>query len=519
MLEPILALIPLYLIYISLLHPLITYIRDPKNLRRYPTFHPLSGLSDIPFLLASQKGFRSRALHELHQTHPVIRIGPNALSYGTPAAIRDIYGHSTACVKDRFYSDTSGSHAHLADVVNKAEHARKRKVLASAYAIKNLEGWEYKVSDMTSRLIRVFDGKCTAPLPESVQVPDEKDLTIDYRSWTNHFTVAAIANIGLSEDLGFLEQGSDMVPSESMDGNVKQVSFRECREASGTVTYKLIWAYDLFPVLKRLSKILSPYYRRLWRLDSDWNGIVYNRATTRLKRYMAGEKLDDFFTALMEDKKGVPHNLEMGELVAEISIMMNAGSDTTAIALRNVLFFLLKNPQCMQKLREEINEVLGKDDIVAPYSKVKHLPYLKACLDESLRMLPPVIFGLPRRTPPEGTTILGDYVAGDTSVSMSAYVVHHDESIFKDNNSYVPERWLSEQGKSLQSFFIPFSTGARGCIGRNISYLEQTVLLASLVHRYDFALPSPDWDPPIPETTNLSPGQMPLKIWRRVAAE
>jgi cytochrome P450 len=102
---------------------------------------------------------------------------------------------------------------------------------------------------------------------------------------------------------------------------------------------------------------------------------------------------------------------------------------------------------------------------------------------------------------------------------MSAYVVHHDESIFKNHNVYQPERWLGEKGKSLQSYFIPFSTEARGCIGRNISYLEQTVLLASLVNRYEFALPSPDWDPPIPETTNLSPGSMLLKIWRRVRME
>jgi hypothetical protein len=48
----------------------------------------------------------------------------------------------------------------------------------------------------------------------------------------------------------------------------------------------------------------------MWKLDGDWGDIVYNRATTRLKRYMAGEKLDDFFTAMMEDKNEAPHNLE-----------------------------------------------------------------------------------------------------------------------------------------------------------------------------------------------------------------
>ena len=195
--------------------------------------------------------------------------------------------------------------------------------------------------------------------------------------------------------------------------------------------------------------------------------------------------------------------------------MRNAGHDTTAISLRNVLFFLLKYPRHMAKLREELDEALDKDEIVASYGKAKHIPYLRACIDESLRMMPPVIFGLPRRTPLEGAPVLDGFVAGNTSVSTSAYVVHHQESIFEDHDTYKPERWLGEKGKSLQPFFVPFSTGARGCIGRNISYLEQTVLIASLVHRYEFALPSPDWDPAVRETANLSPGPMPLKIWRR----
>ncbi|KAJ5460753.1 uncharacterized protein N7458_002305 [Penicillium daleae] len=494
--------------------PIVAYYCDPKGLRKYPNFAFFSGISDLPFLYESHNGFRSRNLFEAHKKHPVLRIGPNSLSYADPRAIKDIYGHGTACIKDRFYSETAGTHSHLADVVDKADHAHKRKVLSSAYALKNLEEWEFKVADVTRKLIDAFDARCTYSLSPGT-VPETKDLTVDFRDWTVLFAAAAIANIGLSEDLGFLDTGSDQVKSESRDGTIKDVSFRKCHAATARVSYQLVWAYDWFKTLKRVSQVISPRYRQMWKLDSDWSGIVYNRATTRLKRYMAGEKLDDFFTAMMEDKNGAPHNLEWGEILAEINIMINAGHDTTAISLRNVLFFLLKNPTCMNRLREELDEVLDKDEIVASYGKIKHLPYLRACIDESLRMMPPVIFGLPRRTPLEGAPILDDFVAGDTSVSMSAYVVHHQESIFKGHDKYKPERWLGEDGKALQPFFVPFSTGARGCIGRNISYLEQTVLIASLVHRYEFALPSPDWDPAIRETTNLSPGPMPLKIWKR----
>ncbi|KAL1846294.1 hypothetical protein Plec18167_005865 [Paecilomyces lecythidis] len=511
----VLQALVLYSFIYFLVTPVINYFRDPKGLRRYPNFYALSGITDLPYLYEAWKGFRSRNLTEAHKKHPVLRVGPNSLSYGDPRAIKDIYGHGTTCIKDRFYSELSGSHPHLADAVDKDNHARKRKVLSSAYALKNLEGWEFKVADITVRLVKVFDERCTVPLSPN-KLPKKEDMTIDYRMWTHLYTISAMANIGLSEDLGLISQASDRVLSESRDGTVKEVSFRQCLSAMGHATYDFVWAYDWYPTLVRVSKLLSPKYRQLWHLNDDWNGIIFNRGTTRLRKHRAGEKLDDFFSAMMEDKNGTPHNLEWGEILAEISIMMNAGSDTTAISLNNVMFFLLKNPHCMEKLREEIDAVLDDDDIVAPYPKVKHLPYLRACLDENLRMLPPVIMALPRRTPPEGTTILGEYVAGDTSVSMTAYAVHHNESIFKDHNVYRPERWLGEEGKSLQPYFIPFSTGARGCIGRNISYLEQTVLLATMVHRYDFALPSPDWELVIRETANLNIEPMPLKIWRRV---
>lgn len=498
--------------------PVARYFHDPKGLRKYPNFYILSGISDLPFIYEAHRGFRSRNLFEAHKKHPILRIGPKALSYSDPNALKDIYGHGTVCIKDHFYSETAGSHSHLADVVDKKEHARKRKVLSSAYAVNNLEEWEFKVADVSSKLMKAFDKRCTDPLLPGTLSTSE-DLSVDYRKWTVLFAAAAIANIGLSEDLGFLDEGSDLIKSESKDGTIKDVSFQECHSSTGRVSYQLVWAYDWFKTFKRVSKVISSGYRRMWKLDSDWGGIIYNCATNRLKRYLDGEQLDDFFTAMMEDRNGYPHNLEWGEIVAEINIMMNAGHDTTAISLRNAMFFLLKNPKCLSRLREELDEVLDEDEVVAPYAKVKHLPYLRACIDESLRMLPPVIFGLPRRTPADGAVILNDYVAGDTSVSMSAYVVHHQESVFEDHETYKPERWLGEDGKSLQSYFVPFSTGARGCIGRNISYLEQTVLLASLMHRFEFALPSHDWNPPVRETTNLSPGPMPVKIWKRVISE
>lgn len=193
---------------------------------------------------------------------------------------------------------------------------------------------------------------------------------------------------------------------------------------------------------------------------------------------------------------------------------MNAGSVTTAIAIANATYQLLKHPRVLNKLREELDAVLEPDEVVASHDKVKHLSHLRACLDESLRLWPPTPHGLPRQPPPEGFTVMGEYIPGITTVSISALVAHRDETVFPKADKFIPERWLSEKGKELQPYFVTFSAGARGCVGRNISCLEQMVLVASVIHRYEFAL-RPGFELQREETMNHLVGPMPIKLWRK----
>lgn len=183
------------------------------------------------------------------------------------------------------------------------------------------------------------------------------------------------------------------------------------------------------------------------------------------------------------------------------------------------MYHLLRHPDRLRKLRAELDSVVDEEERVLPFDAIKDLPYLRACLDESLRLSPPTTFGLPRKTPPEGCYIMDDFIPGNTTVSISAYVAHRNETVFPDPEEFIPERWLGEGGKQLQGSFITFSAGARGCIGRNISYLEQTVLVASLVHNYDLALPSANWNLERVEHFQQVPKELPLKIWKRKREE
>ena len=109
---------------------------------------------------------------------------------------------------------------------------------------------------------------------------------------------------------------------------------------------------------------------------------------------------------------------------------------------------------------------------------------------------------------------MGQWIPGETSVSMTAYAAHHDPSIFPAPTEFQPQRWMDPQERRrMDSSFIPFSKGGRGCLGRNISYLEQTIVVASLVHRYDFELVDEKLEKF--EAFNLLMGPMPIKMRRR----
>ncbi|KAL1853362.1 hypothetical protein Plec18170_005359 [Paecilomyces lecythidis] len=496
-----------------IIFPIIYYIYDPKGLRKYPNYSLFSGITDLCYCYLSSCGFRSKDLHEAHKTSPVLRIGPNSLSFGRIDAIKDIYGHSTPCIKDVKYTVLQGTHTHLFDSVDKTEHALKRKRMSAAFAIKNLERWEFKVADTTARLIKALDVRCTSP-PSAGEISDQGDFTVDFNKWVNLFTIEAINSIALSSTLGLLEQGSDTVTAERMDGSTYKARYRKAQNKNAYVLSVFCWDYKNYALLARLSKVV-PKWRKVWKDAEPWGDVVYHQAMARLKRYQAGEKLDDFFSSLMEDKNGNPNYLEWGEIIAEVGAIIDAGSETTAIALTQVLDLLIRHPQYLETLRKEVDSVLDDDEVVAPYDKVKALPFLKACLDEALRLIPPTSAGLPRRTPPEGAYILGEWIPGDTSVSMTIYSAHRDPNVFPDPEEYNPHRWMDPaERKRMEPYFVPFSTGARGCIGRNISYLEQIVVLASLVHRYGFALPE-DWKLWRHEAFNLLVGEMPIKLWRR----
>src|SRR6266699_4064628 len=104
----------------------------------------------------------------------------------------------------------------------------------------------------------------------------------------------------------------------------------------------------------------------------------------------------------------------MDELQANCSTLIIGGSETTATLLAGATFFLLTNPAALKRLTEEIRSSFGSEREI-DFASVGNLPYLLACLEEALRLYPPVPTGLPRLVPKGGANVCGEYIPENVS--------------------------------------------------------------------------------------------------------
>jgi cytochrome P450 len=122
--------------------------------------------------------------------------------------------------------------------------------------------------------------------------------------------------------------------------------------------------------------------------------------------------------------------------------------------------------------------------------------YLEACINEALRMAPPVPGVLPRTVVGDHELIDGLLIPRGTTVGSCAYSVHHNEEYIPKPYNYTPERWLKEHSsttaiRQLRSVFVPFSIGPRSCAGRTLAMLELSLAIATVVWQFDIQTPVP----------------------------
>jgi cytochrome P450 len=189
-----------------------------------------------------------------------------------------------------------------------------------------------------------------------------------------------------------------------------------------------------------------------------------------------------------ETGKGLPY----GSLLSEARLMIAAGSETVATTMCSVYFNLLHNPEKLAKVNAEVRSSFDTTSAIR-LPAVNHLQYLNACIEEAMRINPPVPGALDRVVLPGGLTIDGEHIPEGTTICVSAYTIHHDPHYFPDPYSYRPERWIADEATGVTaqdvekatSAFCAFSHGNRACIGKGLAYAELRLSLARLLYEFD----------------------------------
>ena len=169
------------------------------------------------------------------------------------------------------------------------------------------------------------------------------------------------------------------------------------------------------------------------------------------------------------------------------------GADTGSIILAGFIYYLTRNPRVYDILTSEIRTKFSSVDEIHIGSKLSSCHYLRACIDEALRMCPPVPTDLPRVTLKGGATIDREFVPENICVGTSICALHYNERYHPDPWTFKPERWIvrdhvtKEDVARENSAFYPFSFGPGNCVGMKLAIMELSIAVARLLYKMDVA--------------------------------
>jgi cytochrome P450 len=233
------------------------------------------------------------------------------------------------------------------------------------------------------------------------------------------------------------------------------------------------------PVLRHLPvPALMRVKRAVRELEEIVNRIIRQR---RASATDTGDLLSMLIAARDEDGSGMTDR----QLRDEIITFLLAGHETTAVSLSWTWYLLSQNPAAEEKLRRELNHVLGGR--TPQLQDLPRLPYTDRVVKESMRLYPPA-WSLARSVVREME--LGGYrLPVGANVVMSPWIMHRDPRFFDRPEQFDPDRWATDAVQHLPRFaYFPFGGGPRLCIGASFAMMEATLLLAAIAQRFQLRM-------------------------------
>ncbi|KAH3970332.1 hypothetical protein HBH52_168760 [Parastagonospora nodorum] len=441
-----------YALYNTHLHPLRSY-PGPILWRSFR----------LPYVMSTHRGRLHTDLKDFHTNYgPIVRIAPNELSYANSAAWKDMYlNRPNQPVFERnrtWFKKMTPDEPNSIMGYDEDDHARFRRAFANSFSEKSLRDQIPVVESYVDLFIS--------------QLKKKENESVDLAQWFNFLTFDLSADLSFGSSFSCLQSGTAHVWVRVTQDFGKGLA--------------LIASVNTY-YIDRLLRYIIP--EKVLQRMKDHREISSAKARARLE--LSTER-PDFVTPT---KKYISIHPEFAMTTKEWEVNMLviafAASETTASALTAAVRELCQHRGALARLVSEIRGAFAEERDITVAS-TQHLIYLNAVINETLRLDPPVVTGVPRVTPSPGSIICGRWVSAGTYVGYNQFAANRQGYNFHLPNTFLPERFIEMDGRDDMAGLNPFGAGRNSCIGVKLAYAEMRVALAKLIWVFDVRLDKED---------------------------
>ncbi|KAJ6460899.1 high nitrogen upregulated cytochrome P450 monooxygenase 2 [Mycena sanguinolenta] len=431
---------------------------------RLSPFHPLAqypgpAIAKVTKLWSFWKtaqGYKYLWHKELHDKYgPYVRTGPNEISVIDAPAVCQILNFG-GLEKGRYYE--SGRHKDTPPAIvclSGEAHTAKRRVWNRAMTSACIREYEPLIVKRASQLVSCLHDRTSSS-------------TVDLVHWLDLFAYDLMGDLAFGGGFEMLRDGRDV------DGVGERI--RGYTKAS-YLTGQLPWIVGTMHLFPQVAREIQQF-----------NDFGQNLAIQRMKNGAVGTM--DLWYHLADEGGVEKQKPTLKTSAADGIVAIVAASDTTTSTLSSTVWFLLSNPDYHRRVQQELDTVFVDGDDFFDVSKHQELQFLSACINEALRLHPPLPSNGPRQIHlnQPGRTIAGRFIPEGTSVYTPAYSLHRNpEYFFPHPDKFLPERWLPDAkfSKHDTSAFIPFSLGPANCVGQKFAKREMLMVLSALFKTFD----------------------------------